>query len=150
MRVEAALVVCVVAIASTGLGLARLWSELDREHDRYRGFDAYEVAHAAALRDQLPLRPLDAFRAAIAPGSRYYLDVREGGESLLSTEGEAMRQFATHWLLPSLPVESPRDADVVLAYGVDVRRLGLRFSQVERPIPGVTVAWVDHPGSSAP
>ena len=131
-----------VAVASAGLGAARLWPELGREHDRYASWSDARVAHAPILHERFPTAPFDAFRQAIEPGSRYYVDVPEGGGRLLTTNGGVFRALATYWLLPSVPVADPRRADVVLAWQSDPRRLRVAFARVAHPAAGVTVAWV--------
>ena len=70
------------------------------------------------------------------PGLRYYVDVPG-----TARQGLVFRTYATYALLPALPVDSPRRADVVLGYGTDVRRLGVPFARVEAPARGVTIAW---------
>ena len=141
MQRAAAAAVAVVALASVGLGLARVWPELGRQHALYASWSDDRAERAPGLRERLPPAPFDAFRAAITPGSRYYFDVPAGGVEGLTNRGTVFRTFATYWLLPSVPVDSPAQADVVVAYRADVSRLGLRFARIERPAPGVTVAW---------
>jgi hypothetical protein len=128
-------VLAAVALGSIGVGFARVWPELGRHHDRYAAWSADEVAHAGALHEHLATRPFDAWRAAIRPGSRYYVDVPAGPTALV------YRTFATYFLLPSTPAATPAEADVVLAYRTDPRRLGVLFARIERPAPGVAVAW---------
>lgn len=143
MQRAAAAVLAAVAVTSTGLGLARVWPELGRQHDRYASWSDERVAHAPALHERLPTAPFDLFRRALAGREvRYYVDVPVGGPGqLLTTRSLVYRTFATYWLLPSVPVADPREADVVLGYRADVRRLGLRYARVERPAPRVTIAW---------
>jgi hypothetical protein len=141
MARRAAAVVAAVALASAGLGLARLWPELGRQHDRYAAWSEEQVAHAPIRHERLPVVPFDAFRAAITPGSRYYVQVPDGSRQLLTTRGGVFGTVATYWLLPSVPVDDPRKADVVLAYHADPRALGVPLARVIHPAPGVTVAW---------
>ena len=138
----AAAVLAAVALASVGLGAARLWPELGRQHDRYASWSAPHVELAPALHERLPTEPFLAFRAALGDRRlRYYVDVPTGASELLTTRGGVFRTFATYWLLPAVPVADPRRADVVLAYGADPRRLGVPFARIERPAPGVEIAW---------
>jgi hypothetical protein len=140
-RAAAALLVA-VALASTGAGVARVWPELGRQQARYAAWSDYQLARAPAVHERLPAGVFDAWRAAVGPGVRYFVDLRRGRTKVDELRnGLVYRTFATYWLLPGTPVETPQQADVVLSYRVDPRRLGVRLSRVERPAPDVTVAW---------
>ena len=99
--------VAAVALASVGLGVARVWPELGREHDRYAAWSDYDVAHAAALHEHIDPASMDRLRQLVPRGARYHLEV-----SGTRAPGFVVRTFATYWLLPSTPVGSPAEADV--------------------------------------
>ena len=101
--------VAAVALASAGLGIARVWPELGRQHDRYAAWSAYDVAHAGALHEHIDPALFDELRRVVPPGARYHLDV-----SGTRAPGFVVRTFATYWLLPSTPVGSAREADVAV------------------------------------
>lgn len=103
------LAVAVVALASVGLGVARVWPELGRQHDRYASWSDYEIAHAGALHEHLDPAQFDAMRRVVPPGARYYLDV----QGTKRTPAFVIRTFAAYWLLPSSPA-TRADADGVL------------------------------------
>jgi hypothetical protein len=94
-----------VALASIGLGFARVWPELGRQHDRYASWSARDVQLAGALHEHLDPRAFEQFRARVRPGDRYYLDANF-----------IYRTFAVGWLLPAIPVGSPDQADVRLKW----------------------------------
>jgi hypothetical protein len=138
----AAAVLVALALASTVAGVARVWPQLGDQEARYAGWSDAQIAHAPAVHERLPIPVFDAWRAALRPGDRYFVDLRRGRDRVDELRnGLVYRTFATYWLLPATPVDSPRDADVVLAYRVDPKALGIRFARVERPLPEVAVAW---------
>jgi hypothetical protein len=135
-------VLAALALASTAVGVAKVWPELGDQQARYRTWSDAEIAHAPAVHERLPIPVFDAWRAAVGPGDRYFVDLRPGRNRVDELRnGLVYRTFATYWLLPATPVDTPRQADVVLAYRTDPRSLGLRFRRVEHPLPAVTVAW---------
>jgi hypothetical protein len=97
--------VALVALASIGLGFARVWPELGREHAHYATFSSYEIRHAGALHEHLDPAAFDQFRARVGDRQRYYLDAHF-----------IYRTFAVYWLLPAVPAASPAQADVTLRW----------------------------------
>jgi hypothetical protein len=135
-------VLAALALASAAAGVAKVWPELGDQQARYRTWSDAELAHAPAVHERLPIPVFDAWRAAVGPGVRYFVDLRRGRNRVDELRnGLVYRTFATYWLLPATPVATPEQADVVLAYRTDPRALGLRFRRVEHPLPAVTVAW---------
>ena len=140
---RAALAVLVaVALASAGAGVAKVWPELGSQQARYATWSDAQLAHAPAVHERLPIPVFDAWRAAVGPGVRYFIDLRRGRTKVDELRnGLVYRTFATYWLLPATPVDTPAQADVVLAYRADPRQLGIRFRKLEHPLADVTVAW---------
>lgn len=84
------------ALASIGLGFARVWPELGRQHDRYARLSDREVRLAGALHEHLDPRAFELFRARVAGHATYSLDANF-----------VYRTFAVYWLLPAVPAERP-------------------------------------------
>jgi hypothetical protein len=142
MRRAAAAVLVALALASTVAGVAKVWPGLGDRHAQYAAWSDEQIAYAPAVHERLPIPVFDAWRAAVGPGVRYFVDLRRGRDRVDELRnGLVYRTFATYWLLPATPVAEPADADVVLSYRADPTALGLRFRQVEHPLPDVTVAW---------
>jgi hypothetical protein len=101
--------VAALAIASAGLGIARVWPELGNQHDDYSAWSSYDIAHAAALHEHLDPVLFDRLRGLVPPGARYHLDIA-------GTRAPAfvIRTYAAYWLLPSTPVGSAAAADVAV------------------------------------
>jgi hypothetical protein len=97
--------VALVALASIGLGVARVWPELGRQHARYATFSTYEIRHAGALHEHLDPQAFDYFRVRVGGRQRYYIDANF-----------IYRTFAVEWLLPAVPAVSPAKADVTLRW----------------------------------
>jgi hypothetical protein len=83
-----------VALASIGLGFARVWPELGRQHERYGRLSPREVALAGALHEHLDPAAFGYFRARVGTQPRYSLDANF-----------VYRTFAVYWLLPAVPGE---------------------------------------------
>jgi hypothetical protein len=94
-----------VALASIGLGFARVWPELGRQHEHYAHLSGREVALAGAIHEHLDPEAFEQFAARVGPDDRYVLDANF-----------VYRTFAVYWLLPAVPAESPADADVRLRW----------------------------------
>ena len=54
----------------------------------------------------------------------------------------AIRPFAAYWLLPRRQLADPAEADWVVSYGGDLRRLGLSYRRVVEAAPGIAVAEI--------
>ena len=133
---RASTVVAAAALASAVLGFVLVWPELGRQHAEYSSWSDYRITRAPAFHEHLPRAPFDAYSRVVRPGLRYYVDVPGTART-----GLVFRTYAAYALLPAVPVASPERADVVFAYGTDVRRLGVPLGRVERPARGVTIAW---------
>jgi hypothetical protein len=94
-----------VALASAGLGFARVWPELGRQHDRYARVSERDARLAGAIHEHLDPRAFERFDTRVGTARRYYLDA-----------DYVYRTFAVYWLLPAVPVQSPADADVRLRW----------------------------------
>jgi hypothetical protein len=94
-----------LAVASIGVGVARVWPELGRQHDRYAQLDDREVRLAGAIHEHLDPEAFERFSERVAPGDRYTLEANF-----------VYRTFAVYWLLPAVPAESPGEADVRLRW----------------------------------
>jgi hypothetical protein len=101
------LALALVALASVGLGFARVWPELGRQHEEYARWSDYDVAHAGALHEHLDATKFDRWRLQVRPGQRYWVDVP-------GINGFVYQTFATYWLLPAVPARTQAEADVVL------------------------------------
>ncbi|MEO8289672.1 MAG: hypothetical protein ABI649_01590 [Gaiellaceae bacterium] len=75
-------------------------------------------------------------RQAIPPDATYFLDVapRQGGS--------AMRFWTRGWLLPRIAVDSPEEADWIVSWREDPRRLGIPLAEVRMVGPRTWVARV--------
>jgi hypothetical protein len=93
-----------VALASIGLGVARVWPELGRQHDRYSRWSDSEIRLAGALHEHLDADRFERLRGYARPGVRYCLDA-----------DFVSRTFAVYWLLPAVPA-SCSDAGVRLPW----------------------------------
>lgn len=69
---------------------------------------------------------VDDMAAVVPPHDTFYIEARGPGSA-------ALRFWAYDWLLPRLAVTSPADADWVLVWHSDPRRVGVRFSSL-RPL----------------
>ena len=85
-----------VAAASVAFGLARVWPELGRQHDRYARLTPHDVELAGAIHEHLDPRAFARFRERVAGHDTYSLDA-----------DFVYRTFATYWLLPAVPSERP-------------------------------------------
>ncbi len=85
-----------VALVSIGLGLARVWPELGRQHDRYAALDNREVELAGAIHEHLDPQAFLQFRAELGARRTYSLDANF-----------IYRTFAVYWLLPAVPSLRP-------------------------------------------
>jgi hypothetical protein len=97
------LAVTALALASAGVGFARVWPELGRQHDRYAHQSRRDVVYAGAIHEHLDVARLERWRAQVRPDDRWYTSV-----------DFIDRTFLTYLLLPAVPAESPADATVVL------------------------------------
>lgn len=112
---------------------------LDR-HDTYATLSDAQAERAGGDDARLSAAVFAAFRAALAPGDRYYVHTPAGGEEGFIDRGRVVRSWAAYYLLPAVQVARPAEADVVLAYDANPRALPVRLREV-RWIAGET-AWV--------
>jgi len=97
------LAVAVVSLASAGVGFARVWPELGRQHARYAGATPREIVYAGAIHEHLDVARIERWRAEVRPTDRWWTD-----------ENFIYRTFLTYLLLPAVPADSRADATVVL------------------------------------
>ena len=65
----------------------------------------------------------------VGPNDRYYVDTATTEIGMPDLK-HSLSLYLAFRLLPSILVATPREADVVLSYRRDPRRLGLRFARV--------------------
>lgn len=81
----------------------------------------------------------ESARRALRPGERFAFQT-----GLPGGLGPSVQAYARYYLLPNVMVARASDADVVLSYLADPRRLGLRYASVRRLRPYFLVSRVDH------
>ena len=94
----------VVAVASIAFGVATVWPELGRQHDRYAALTPQQVVYAGALHEHLDAARLGRWRSEVGPHDRW---LAPGADFVTRT-------FATYLLLPAVPARTRADATVVL------------------------------------
>jgi hypothetical protein len=82
----------------------------NRIGDARSHLDRHDAERAAAVREELPLATFDRWRARLAEGDRWWLDVPDGARVGLTNRGAVYRTYAVYWFLPSLPAASEREA----------------------------------------
>jgi hypothetical protein len=86
---------------------------VERDISRDSKLTAVERRHAAGDRLHLDPAPFDAFRARLAPGARYAVDVPPGERGPFITRGAVVRAYAAFLFLPAIQV---RRAPLVFRY----------------------------------
>lgn len=102
--------VVVGAVAVAFWGGRRTWVSL--AHARVR-LDARSALEAPGVHERLPMAEFDRWRTRLRRGESWWLEVPAGRAEGLTTRGAVYRAFATYWLLPAVPADSPREATVV-------------------------------------
>jgi hypothetical protein len=96
--------------AAAVVGGWQSWTHLGHERAH---LTAHAAERAAAVHEHLPVATYDRWRARVGRGDRWGLAVPEGRAVGLTNRGAVYRAYATFWLLPAVPADSPRDATVV-------------------------------------
>ena len=124
-----------LALASVVRTLPRTWDWLSAQRTTFAGLSPAARAQAPGLRAALPVEAFDFFRAHLRRRDRFYVQV--GGapqqEFFRGVSREtAFRTFGRFYLLPSVLVDDPHAADVILSVGADPQRLGVALAPVTR------------------
>jgi hypothetical protein len=131
-RAAAALAVLVLALVSGLKDLPGTWDWLSGQHDQFAGLSAAERVQEPGVAQLLPVDAFDFFREHLRPADRYYLAVTEGSFSTGVSRATAGRIFGRFYLLPSVQVDTPEKADVVLTVGIDPKTLGVPLGPVDK------------------
>jgi hypothetical protein len=132
-----------VAVASIAQSLPIAISSLEQQRRSSEGLT--DAQRATAWESTQVSRATIAFyRRQVKPGQRFYVQAPStpGVADLQSTA----RVVTGYALLPSVSVSRPSEADVVVSFHADPRRLPLRYTRVVRLAPGISVATVAHGG----
>jgi hypothetical protein len=98
------------ALVAAAAGGWQSWTHLGHERAH---LSPHEAARAAAVHEGLPVALFDRWRARLARGDRWWLDVPAGRAEGLTSRGAVYRAYAVYWFLPALPARSRADATVV-------------------------------------
>ena len=128
----AALATLAVALASGLKDLPGTWDWLSGQRSQFEHLSTRDRAEEPGTAQLLPVDAFDFFRSKLRAGDRYYLAVKRGGFSAGVDRATAGRIFGRFYLLPSIQVDSPQKADVVLTVGIDPRSLGVAVDGVEK------------------
>lgn len=128
----AAIAALIVALASGLKDLPGTWDWLSGQRTQFESFSAEERAQEPGTAQFLPVDAFDFFRSRLGKGDRYYLAVTKGGFAAGVDRATAGRIFSRFYLLPSIQVDTPAKADVVLTVGVDPHSLGVPLGRVEK------------------
>jgi hypothetical protein len=107
------LIVAATLAASAVVGAVVVLPHVERDISRDSKLTAAERRHAAGDRLHLDSEPFDAFRARLAPGVRYAVDVPPGKRGPFITRGAVVRAYAAFYFLPAIEV---RQAPLVFRY----------------------------------
>jgi hypothetical protein len=129
-----------LTVAILAAGLTTFPLQLARAADGAR--DARRLGPRAAElfggeRRAFSVEAVDRAKTAIPPHATYFLDIapRKGGS--------AMRFWTRGWLLPRVAVDSPDEAEWIVSWRDDPRRLGIPLAEVRKVGTKTWVARVD-------
>lgn len=129
-RVVAALAIAAVSFASVWIGGARILPRLRTVREQYVHVSGDDAAHTAASWWGFDAQAFDFYRDHLRRHDRYFIQTPAGLPWGSIDQGTAVRQYAAFWLLPSVQVEDPSQANVVLSYGASPTALGLKLAGV--------------------
>ena len=115
----AAVAALVIALVSGLRDVSGTWDWLSGQRRQFEQFSAQERAQEPGTAQFLPV---DAFDFAVT----------KGGFAAGVDRATAGRIFSRYYLLPSIQVDTPAKADVVLAVGVDPHSLGVPLGPVQK------------------
>jgi hypothetical protein len=121
-----------VALASGIKELPDTWHLFSHQRARFEHLTPKERAEEPGTSHFLPVDAFNFFRSKLRDGDRFYLAVSRGPFFPGVDRPTAGRIFARYYLLPSIEVGSPEQADVVFAVGVDPHSLGLPLGRVDK------------------
>ena len=128
----AAFAALAIALVSGLRDLSGTWDWLSGQRRQFEQFSAQQRAQEPGTAQFLPVDAFDFFRSRLGEGDRYYLAVTQGGFAAGVDRATAGRIFSRYYLLPSIQVDTPAKADVVLAVGVDPHSLGVPLGPVQK------------------
>jgi hypothetical protein len=108
---------------------------LDRlQNDRTRFGSMSAAERDRAYVDLIPLRKdvFDFYRTYLRPGDRYWVQVDPGAFSEFVDYATVVRSVGRMALMPSIEVERPDDADVILSWDKDPGLLPYKYSEQHR------------------
>ena len=107
------LIVAATLAASAVVGAVVVLPRVERDISRDSKLTAVERRHAAGDRLHLDPAPFDTFRARLAPGAPYAVDVPPGKRGPFIARGAVVRAYAAFYFLPAIQV---RQAPLVFRY----------------------------------
>jgi hypothetical protein len=128
----AAVAALVIALVSGLRDVSGTWDWLSGQRKQFEHLSAQERAQEPGTAQFLPVDAFDFFRSRLREGDRYYLAVTKGGFAAGVDRATAGRIFSRYYLLPSIQVDTPAKADVVLTVGVDPHSLGVPLGPLEK------------------
>jgi hypothetical protein len=144
--VIAAGVFLLVALFSVRETWPATWDRLSQDQERFGALSPERRARMPGRAIPLPMWAFDFFKRRLAPGTRYYMQVVEGGFGTADFK-TTVRTLGSFYLLPAVMVRNPADADVILSWGVNPHELGLAYSWITKLGPHeIFVSKVEHDG----
>jgi len=133
-----------MAAVSIAISLPKAVDRLVYDLHAFVGTTSREREALLLYNASLPLQPraVELWQRELQPGDRYYVDTQTSVPRFPDLR-LSLTLYLGFRLLPSVQVTTPREADVVLSYRMDPRRLGLRFGRIVST-GRVTAARVDN------
>jgi hypothetical protein len=134
-RVLLAIVVLVGAVGALGSAAKVASQALDRTRD-----STTERALVPTEEALLDPRPFELAAQTIPRGDTFAVVVDPNGTAVPQIASDGAAAFAGYWLLPRRRILDPHGAQWIVAYGADLRALGIPYRTLTRVPPESGVA----------
>ena len=123
------------------------WDMLTYQHRQYAGLTADERRRYYGTALPIRMDIFDFYRSNLHRRDRYWIQMEDGAFGAFADKRTAVTSVAHTYLLPAIPVQRKRDANVILSWDADPGLLGMRFSsQIRAGKQLIFVSRVDRGG----